>query len=138
MAEVILQHMLSKAGRSDIEVFSRGIMASDGNPITQSAQEALEEIGLDGSNHEAALLTARDVKRADLILVMESLQRDYIEDRFPEALPKTFLLKEYAGVSEGENPEIPDPYGGSPEDYRKCRMDIQDSLLGVLSKLQDF
>ena len=33
--------------------------------------------------------------------------------------------------------EIDDPVGGSPKDFEKCRIDIQNALLDLLSKIKE-
>jgi hypothetical protein len=50
---------------------------------------------------------------------------------------KLFLLKDYAGAGVGESLEVADPFGESAESYHRCRMEIQESLLGVLSKIKE-
>lgn len=135
MAEVIFRHMLERAGRHDIEVFSRGVAATPGTPMTGGAQAALEDIGLSGQSHRAERLHQTDLERADLVLVMEDIHLHVIQQQFPQVLAKSFLLKAYAGAPAAER-ELADPYGGSHEDYEKCRMEIRDALLGLLSKLQ--
>jgi len=128
--------MLKKAGITGIEVFSRGVAATDGTPMTNEAQDALQTQGIDGKKHRATLLTPEDLERADLVLVMEEAHQRRIESQFPNSKSTVFLLKHYAGASSDESLEIEDPYGGSPSDYEKCRMEIQDSLLSLLSKFK--
>lgn len=133
MAEYLLRHMLKKEGVEDVEIFSRGIGAWDGSPISGGSREALKKIGIDGSAHRAGRFTAADAKRADLILVMQEGHRAAILGDFPEAASKTFLLKNYGG-DEGD---IGDPIGLDLNDYEETRREIENALLGVLKKIKN-
>jgi protein-tyrosine-phosphatase len=136
MAEAMLRHMLQKADRTDVDVFSRGVAAEVGHSMTPFALDALQAHGIDGSKHRAAALTVADMKRADLVLVMEKGHLLNLNHRYRGIDKKTFMLKTYGDVFPGDSVEIADPYGLSPEEYEKCRMEIQDSLLGVFPKLK--
>jgi len=137
MAEALLRHMLKKAGLQGVDVFSRGISVQDAAPMTKEAQAVLAVQGIDGSAHRSAPLTAADLERADIVFVMEESHKSAIKMRFAKQFfDKIHLLKEYAGDGLPGGREIADPYGGSPEDYEKCKMEIQDSLLSILSTLK--
>ena len=136
MAEYMLRHMLGKAGIEGIEVFSRGVSAMERSPMSEYSIAELEDLGIDGSPHRAASLTTEDVERADLLLVMTRSHWAAVLGEWPEASDKVFLLKDYAGIPPGEPNEIADPYGESREAYHRCRIDIEDSLLGVLNKIK--
>jgi protein-tyrosine-phosphatase len=133
MAEALLRHMLEKAHIPDIHVFSRGVSATDGNAMTREALQTLAAQGVDGKSHRAVRLSADDILQADVILVMEQAHAQHIRRYFPQAAKKTFLLKEYAG----DAGDIDDPFGQSLEAYEKCKIEIQDSLLAILSTLNN-
>jgi protein-tyrosine phosphatase len=67
----------------------------------------LAKEGLDLAPHRARELDADMVDDADLVLVMDNEQREWLEERYPQARGKTFRLCEAARA------DIPDPYGGS-------------------------
>ncbi|NSX16267.1 low molecular weight phosphotyrosine protein phosphatase [Cupriavidus taiwanensis] len=67
----------------------------------------LAKDGLDLAAHRTRELDDGMVNDADLVLVMDSEQREWLEQRFPQARGKTFRLCEAAQA------DIPDPYGGS-------------------------
>lgn len=138
MAEALLRHMLQKAGMDGFEIFSRGVAADDGRPMTIEAQDVLRAEGIDGTKHRAASLTIADLERADIIFVMEERHWDILKSHFSaNYVRKTHLLKEYAGGGTPGNRDIADPFGGSHADYKKCKMEIQDSLLGLFPKLKE-
>jgi len=134
MAEYLLKHMLNKEGIQGIEVFSRGVSAWDGSPISTGSREVLKKVGIDGSAHQSGRLTKEDVKRADLILVMQDGHRAAVLGDYPEAAKKTFLLKEYGGDGGGD---IGDPIGASLDYYEETRKEIENALLGILKKLKE-
>jgi len=135
MAEVLLRHMFEKENITGVEVFSRGVYAEVGLPMTDLALAEAFGQNADGSKHGAAQLTRADVDRADLVLVMEYSHEEWIQRKFPDVASKTYLLMAYAQIEELDQ-EIADPYGGSPAEYRKCRMEIQNCLLDLISKLK--
>ena len=132
MAEMLLLHMLEKAHMKGIHVFSRGVAADVGHPMTREALQTLAANGINGKAHRAAQVTAEDLEQADRVLVMEYAHAQYIQRHSPRLAKKAFLLKEYVG----DKGEVDDPYGQSLEVYEKCKMEIQDSLLSILSKLK--
>ncbi len=133
MAEYLFKRMAIKEGL-DVEIFSRGVGAWNGSPISGGSKEALKEVGIDASQHQSGLLTAADVQRADLILVMEEGHRAAILGDYPEAIRKTFRLKDYAGDEGGD---IRDPIGSGFNYYEGIRKEIEDALLGLLKKLKN-
>ena len=53
MAHKLLEKKLKDLNRTDIEVFSCGTFAEDGEQSTHSAFEAMKEYGVDMANHKA-------------------------------------------------------------------------------------
>jgi protein-tyrosine-phosphatase len=134
MAEAMLRPMLENEGVAGIEVFSRGVAAVEGQPLSDGAAVALKAIGLAAHDHRSHQLHRKDLMKADLILVMEERQRQMIHHMYPESRRKTFLLKQQTD-EEGIR-DIADPMGGSPSDYEKSRIEIQNCLLGLLAKIK--
>lgn len=134
MAEALFQRMLEKEGLQGVAVASRGTAAATDDPISEGAREALAEIGIAAPEHGARRLEAPDVQRADLVLVMERHHRTLLTQKFPDDAAKIVVLKEHVGA-EG-TPDIADPVGKSPKEYQKCRIELQDSLLALLTQLK--
>ena len=124
MAEALLREMLQKQGDSITRVVSRGTSARPGLPMTPEAIQALQATGLQAQAHLSQRLTRRDVDDADQILAMTADHEAFILAQFPDAKKKVRLL----GSS-----DIADPFGGSLSDYEKCRIDIQNALLDLIS-----
>src|SRR5262249_22604695 len=99
-----------------------GIHASEGEPLSDGAAKALLDAGVTPTPHHSARLAAADVKKADRIYVMTDGHMREVLRRFPEAKGKVTRLADH---------DIADPIGGSPSDYEKCRIEIQNALEGV-------
>jgi protein-tyrosine phosphatase len=117
MAEAILADRLP-AGNA---VRSAGVMAQSGREASENARLALAEIGL-APRSRGEQIEAGHVRWADLILCMEYGHRDAVVARLPEANGKAVLLGRWAGEPDCE---IPDPYGGTIEEYRATRDEIR-------------
>jgi protein arginine phosphatase len=117
-----------------VDVWSRGVLAEADESFDRGSAAALQAVGMSFENHRAAVLTGEDVQKADAIIVMEAFHQQMIAKAYPAAVDKIFFLKDYLD-EEGDH-EIADPHGGSPSDYEKCRIEIQNCLLGLIEKLK--
>ena len=125
MAAHLAREKLSRRGRPDIEVVSRGLsVALSGQGMNAKAQAELEARGVDASGHQALALTAADVEATTLILTMTEAQAQEVVARHPAAKGKVFSLAAY--VKKGG--DIADPYGGDEDAYRAAATEIGDAL----------
>ena len=122
-----------------------------GDSATQQAIEAMQDYGIDLTEHRSRPLNPEIIQNADVILAMTKNHRRQILARFPEAEAKTYVLKELAyanrnndklGQEKGEvekNPSIDvdvnDPFGQSVEVYRKTAKEIEDALVALLDNV---
>ena len=119
MAEYLLKLYLTKkredlAGK--VEIISCGAHASEGFPASEEVKKLLLEEGIDASQHHSKKITRTLARSSDIIIVMEKHHRDSVMHTDPLAVPRTFLtgsfLKDY-------DKDIPDPIGGTEEDFKK-------------------
>jgi len=94
MAEAMLKELASRAGKQ-VEVRSAGVAAIDGSPISPQAAELLERRELPSVGPSRAL-TEDLVNWADLILGMTSSHKQAVVQLHPNAVGKTYVLKEFA------------------------------------------
>jgi len=127
MADAMLRHMLKKEGIERIEVSSRGIGVWAPQPMSEEARASLKAVGIEPGPHQSKALSAEDVGRADRIYVMTSEHRRVVLAGYPDAENKVSLLAAA---------DIDDPVGGSPKDFEKCRIDIQNALLDLLTEIK--
>lgn len=128
MAEALLRQRL-QAGGQQVEVRSAGVGALRNHPADAPAQDRMRARGLDLSSHRASQVTPELARWADLILVMESEQRDAMFDIDPTARGKTYLLGHWI------KQEVPDPYQQAEEVYDRALGLIDESLESWIGKL---
>ncbi len=104
MAEGLLKQLLIELGNNECVVGSAGLNALVGYPPDPNAINLLINKDIDISAHRACQLNTDKIRRADLILVMESFQKSAIEEFEPSAKGKVFRLGHWGSF------EIPDPY----------------------------
>lgn len=127
MAEGLLSRELRE--RKNCVVSSAGIKAMVGYKPDVNACQLMQEKGIDISHYSACQLNTEMIRKADLILVMESFQKAVIEAKDSSAKGKVFRLGEW------ENIEIPDPYGKDLVVFESTLQLIENSVTQWLGKL---
>ena len=129
MAEGLFRRLLGN--RKDIEIASAGVHAVRGQPPSLHAIHVCEQEGVDIRGLRSQPLTAAMVDRATHIFAMTGAHLDTIHTYFPQAIDKTFLLREF------EEPcvslDVPDPIGCSRDVYNHCAGTIKNALPTVLA-----
>jgi protein-tyrosine phosphatase len=117
MAAAYLAHLCrNSAPPHRMRIHSAGVAAMDGMPVASEARYTLEHAGITPPETCSHALTEQMVRRADLIVAMTQSHARQILKRFPGAAGKVRLLLSYTGCRD----DVPDPYGGSHEVYRRC------------------
>jgi protein-tyrosine phosphatase len=104
-----------------VTIMSAGVSAAPGGCAAPEAVATMRTRGLDITCHETQPLTDKLVRYADLILTLTAGHRQQILRRWPEAAPRTTMLRLDAG-------DIEDPIGGPPEVYQQCAAEIEEAL----------
>ncbi|MGH8553794.1 MAG: low molecular weight protein-tyrosine-phosphatase [Methylococcales bacterium] len=104
MAEALFKKALVEKNKNDCVVNSAGLGALIGQEPDATACWLMLEKGIDISRYRARQLSREMIRKADLILVMESFHQGIIEDNEPSAKGKVFRLGKWDGF------DIPDPY----------------------------
>jgi RpiB/LacA/LacB family sugar-phosphate isomerase len=130
MAEGLFRHAVK--GRGDFCVLSAGVGAIEGQPPSAYAIQALRELGIDISQQRSRMLTAELVNQADYIFGMTHGHVDAINLLYPQAVEKTFLLREFDDTLDVFEKDISDPIGGSLEVYLECRDQIEQGIASML------
>ena len=125
MVHVLLKQKLEAEGLGkSVEVRSAGVAAMANLPASPDGVALMAERGLDLSMHRAAGLSIADIRRADLILVMEEAHRRQIFHRAPEQIGKVLLFSELVD----EQADLDDPYGLGRAAYETTLARIDDVL----------
>jgi protein-tyrosine phosphatase len=96
-------------------VESAGLAALIGMPADETAIRLLTGRGIDIRPHRAVQVTRELCQRAELVLVMSTLQRQEVERQYPTTCGRVFRIGEF------DKRDIPDP-------YRKPEMAFRDAL----------
>jgi len=144
MAEVLLRAELDRAGLSGrVEVDSAG--TGDwhvGGPMDSGARAELSRRGYDGAAHRARQIDPSWFERYDLVAAMDAGNLARLRRMAPdrEAADRTMLLLSFdparAGSGSGDL-EVPDPYGGGPEDYELVFDLVQPAARGLAGQLAE-
>ncbi|UCH12481.1 MAG: threonylcarbamoyl-AMP synthase [Candidatus Omnitrophota bacterium] len=134
MAEGLLKRELEKEGFS---IRSAGTMAVDGLVISPETVEVMKRYAnVDMSGFLTHRLTKDLTDWADIILVMDRTQKDFIKETIPEAKEKVHLFKEYANMAT-DNPNIPDPIGKPFLAYEQSYRQIEEGANRIVKRLKE-
>src|SRR5829696_4266108 len=103
--------MQTRFGGSAPTVASAGVAGWKGSKADAHSVESLAERGLDISSHRGRRLSRQDLPDAAVVIAMAYEHRDAVVTLAPEAIDRTFTLKELvrllesAPVSEGRDPD---------------------------------
>ena len=115
--------------KEDCVVSSAGLNALIGHKPDVTACQLMQEKGIDISQYRASQLNTEMIRKADLILVMESFHQSAIEAKNSSAKGKVFKLGEWGGI------EIPDPYQQDLKVFESTLQLIEQSVTQWLRKL---
>jgi protein-tyrosine-phosphatase len=118
MAEAILKHKNIEG----MEVKSAGIYALEGGEISENSRTILanERISFE---HKTSQVNEKDINWADLILTMTVAHKEMVLHAFPNAMGKTFTLKEY--VTPYSAKDVSDPFGGDIYTYSQTYQELK-------------
>ena len=103
------------------QVESAGTWAVPGCPIHREMWAAAQSLGLDTGYHSSCTIEEMEpLTSFDLILTMEQGQKEALRVEFLSIAQRVYLLSEMAGIAYS----VPDPIGGTMEDYRSSVREI--------------
>jgi len=135
-AQVVLRSLLLKSGLSlDIEIASAGTHDYQiGRPPFPAAVEAAKRRGYELTGCISRRVRQSDFDHYDLILAMDRSNLASLRQIAPtRCKEKIELLLEYSEKYHYE--EVPDPYGGSEEDFDRALDMIEDGCKGLAGLL---
>lgn len=133
MAHVMFEKMIKEKNKN-VEVYSCGTYAQDGDVSTKEAIETMKQYNIDLTNHRATNITKSKIKEMDLILCATLNHKNMVLSIYPELKQKTFTMKEYAGYSKYDL-DIADPWGYGIDVYKKCAKEIEECLNIIINKI---
>lgn len=117
MAEVLLKRALP-----DCSVKSAGLGALVGKAADPHSISLMAEQGIDLTGHVAQQISQSLVFEADIIFVMDTEQKRYIENHYTSARGKVFRLGETVKT------DIPDPYREGIDSFRHAQRLIEEGV----------
>jgi len=105
MTEALLTRRLAAAGVA-ARVRSAGLLGQ-GEPVPPEAVAAMAGYGLDLTQHRSRLMTAADLRGADLVLAMAREHVRHAVVTEPAAWPRTFTLRELLRRGQHAGPRMP-------------------------------
>lgn len=133
MAEGIFKKIV-KEKMKDVQVYSCGIYAEDGDYATYNAIEAAKYYDVDISNHRATNIRNSQIEKMDIILCATSSHKNIVKLMYPNLENKIYTIKEYAGLDKNGT-DIEDPWGYDIQTYRKCIIEINKCLEKIIEKI---
>lgn len=122
MAEYYTKHLVKTRGLTFITTFSAGIHACVGSSASGNSLTAMQELGIDISDHQGKQLTSYMVTVSDWIFVMEQRQKEIIGKNSPKIMLLTEFYEPEPAI------DISDPYGSDLSSYRIARDIIMESI----------
>jgi protein-tyrosine-phosphatase len=120
--------------RKYCEVQSAGTIAIGGLQAAHYAKEVVKEFGGSIDRHRTSSMDRDKVEWADLILVMEYRHYETVLEINPDAVVKTFLLREYKRKT--KYTEVPDPVGRDLAAYQQAAMKMYPTLKRIAKDIE--
>ena len=124
----------AKEQNKNIEVYSCGVWAQNGDIPTYEGIETMKEYGIDLRTHRATNIRNSNIEDMDVILCATQNHKINVISMYPELKDKTFTMKEYAGFPENDL-DISDPWGYGLEVYKNCAKEIETCIEIILKKI---
>lgn len=112
LVERVLQSGFDAIAPGAIRVHSAGTQALVGSGTTPEIAGLAERMGLDIADFRARQLQMTQVQEADLVLALDRGHRAAVVELVPQALRKTFTLRELARIL----PQVPVERSASPQE----------------------
>ena len=139
MAHVVLEERLVAVGLDDrVEVVSSGTGGwHDGEPMDPRAAAVLRDAGYDPSRHRARRFDHNWFTKNDLLLAMDASNHADMSEQAPSVaqLDQVHMFREFdPEVTEGDD-EIPDPWYGGDDGFRRVLTMIERTTDGLVDRL---
>ena len=133
-----MAHWLLEKEKKDknIEVYSCGVYAEEGEQPTFNAIEVMKEYDVDLKQHRATNIINSNMEEMDLILCMTNSHKRSVLEMYQNLKNKVYTLKEYTEYKKEENSlDVKDPWGYDIEIYRFCAAEIYNCIQILLEKI---
>ncbi|MBE5819453.1 MAG: low molecular weight protein arginine phosphatase [Clostridiales bacterium] len=134
MAHRMLEKRVKDLNRDDIEVYSCGVFAYNGDEPTNQGIEVMKNYAVDLKAHRATNIHNSNIEDMDIILCATTSHKNNVINMYPDLEEKIFTIKEYVGYNK-EDLDIADPWGLSTKVYENCAEEIDDCVEKIIDKI---
>ena len=134
MAHRMLEKRVKDLNRDDIEVYSCGVFAYNGDEPTSQGIEVMKKYQVDLKSHRATNIHNSNIEEMDIILCATTSHKNNVINMYPDLGEKIFTMKEYVGYNK-EDLDIADPWGLSAKVYENCAKEIEDCVEKIINKI---
>jgi len=131
-AAAFIKKLNDEGSAAGWRVESAGTWTATGQPPLPEAIQAATLCGLSLEGHTTRLVEASILSPSDLILVMESGQKEAISSEFPNLLGRVFLLSE---VVEGMTYDISDPLASGENSSDEIAREVRNLVCKGFKKI---
>lgn len=140
MAAALFRHALDAQEEPlrSINVSSAGVSAFPGQPASRNSVDALKKVDIDLGDHRSQAITQELVDNALAFFCMTDSHLAMLNYQIDPPPQNAFLMRQFLGA--GNDDQIPDPFGGSLQQYEACRDSMVEaipSLVEVAKKLHE-
>lgn len=127
MAELYF-NFLARQQQCPVEALSAGIYANDGGRISTASAAVMAELGIDSCAFASTAFTPKRAQEFDLLIGMTRTHAAMMRHIAPELRDRVRTL------IPGE--DVPDPFGGSVEEYREVFNFMRPYIEQLLNELK--
>lgn len=124
----------AKELNKDVQVYSCGVWAQNGDIPTYEGITVMKEYGIDLSTHRATNIKNSNIEDMDVILCATCNHKLNVISMYPGLKEKVFTMKEYAEYP-SNNLDISDPWGYGINVYKNCAKEIEECIEKILEKI---
>ncbi len=133
IAEAIFCELLKKQNiERDWTVESAGTWAQPGSPVIPSEEWIRDNLGLEVSGHRSKIVDLKMISQFDLVVVMESNQKEALSAEYPCESHKMYMLTE---LTDGPIYDIPDPVQQKGDEFLSIGKEIVNLIEKNFNKI---
>ncbi|MEG2406653.1 MAG: low molecular weight protein arginine phosphatase [Clostridiales bacterium] len=111
---------------------SAGLMAGENVPASAESVSVLADRCIDLKNHRSKCFREEMVEKSDIIVVMTKSHKQFLLEKFPQAMGKAYTLGELSG----SNMDVADPYCGSYDLYVKTANILDEEIMKMFENME--
>lgn len=135
IGEALLKDAIEKDGDvqlKSLKVMSAGTSTVDGMSASAHSVEALRRIDVDLSGHRSTMLTQQLVDEAFAIFALAQSHIDILQTYYDNLPPRVLTVLD--AVEGCPRRDVPDPYGGTLDDY----LDVRDNIAYAIPSIVEY